>query len=64
LFFIAEVLLLQGLYAIKLTTEELEIKFFIAGILSLKGSIYRGFSVIVFFNIVPLIMEFTFRAFP
>jgi hypothetical protein len=45
LFFIAGVLLLQGLFTMKLTTEGLRIKFFIAGILLLKGSLYRGFSV-------------------
>jgi hypothetical protein len=33
LFFIAEVLLLQGYLTIKITTEGLKIKFFIAGIL-------------------------------
>jgi hypothetical protein len=37
---------LQGLFTIKLTTEGLRIKFFIAGILLLKGSLYRGFSVL------------------
>jgi hypothetical protein len=42
LLFIAGVLILQGLFTIKLTTEQLEIKFFIAGMLFLKGSFYRG----------------------
>jgi hypothetical protein len=38
-------LFLLGLFTIKLTTEALEIKFFIAGILILEGSLYQGFSV-------------------
>jgi hypothetical protein len=38
-FFIAGVLLLEGLFTINLTTEGLEIKFFIAGI-SVYGSIH------------------------
>jgi hypothetical protein len=38
---------LVGLFTIKSTTEGLEIKFFIAGILLLEGSLYRGFSVLV-----------------
>jgi hypothetical protein len=36
---------LQGLFTMKLTTEGLEIKLFIEGILLLKGSLYRGYSV-------------------
>jgi hypothetical protein len=47
LFLIVEVLLLQGLFIIKLTKEGLRIKFFIAGILLLKVSLYRGFSVFI-----------------
>jgi hypothetical protein len=46
-FFIEEVLLLLGLLTIKLTTEGLEVKFFITEIMLFKGSLYRGFSVIV-----------------
>jgi predicted membrane protein len=46
LFFIAGVLLLLGLFTMKLTTEGLESKFLIAGILLLKGSLYRGFTVL------------------
>jgi hypothetical protein len=44
-YFKAGVLLLQGIFTIKLTTEGLEIKFFIARILLLKGLLYRGYSV-------------------
>jgi hypothetical protein len=40
LFFIAEILLLLGLFTVELTIQGLEIKFFIAGILLLKGSLY------------------------
>jgi hypothetical protein len=40
LFFIAGILLLVGLFTIELTTKGLEFKFFKAGILSLKGSLY------------------------
>ena len=43
--FIAGVLLLLVLFTTKLTTKGLEIKFFIAEILLLKGSLYWGFSV-------------------
>jgi len=43
LFFIAEVLLLQVFFTIELTTEGLKIELFIAGIVLLKGSLYRGF---------------------
>jgi hypothetical protein len=46
LFFIAKILLLQGLFTIKLITEGLKIKFFIAEILLLKRSLYRGLSVL------------------
>jgi hypothetical protein len=41
-FFIAGSLLLQGLFTIKLTTEGLEIEFFMAQILYLKGSLQQG----------------------
>jgi hypothetical protein len=49
MFFIAGVLLLHGLFTIKLTTEGLKINFFIAEILLLKGPSYRGFSVHKYF---------------
>jgi len=48
LFFIAGILLLVGLFTIKLTTEGLENMFFITGILLLKGSLYWGFSVVMY----------------
>jgi hypothetical protein len=44
LFFIAGVSI-AGFFTIKLTTAGLKIKLFIVGILLLKGSLYRGFSV-------------------
>jgi hypothetical protein len=37
---------ITGFFTSKLTTQGLKIKFFIAGILLLKGSLYRVFSVI------------------
>jgi hypothetical protein len=40
LFFIAGVLLLQGIFSMKSTTEGLEIKFSIEGILLLNGLLY------------------------
>jgi hypothetical protein len=46
LFFIAGILLFQGLFTIKSITEGLEIKFFIAEILLLKVLLYRGLSVL------------------
>jgi hypothetical protein len=52
LFFLSGVLLLQGLFTIKLTTDGLIIHFFIAGILLFKGSLNRGFSVICFIEII------------
>jgi predicted membrane protein len=46
--FRAVILLLEGLFTMKSTTERLEIKFFIAGILLLKESLFRGFTVMHF----------------
>ena len=46
LFFIARVLLMQGIFIMKLITEELRIKFFIAGISLLKGLLFRSFMVL------------------
>jgi len=46
LFFIARVLLMQGIFTMKLITEELRIKFFIAGISLLKGLLFRSFMVL------------------
>jgi hypothetical protein len=45
LFLMVGILLLMDLFTIELTTEGLVIKFFIVGILLLKGSLYWGFSV-------------------
>jgi hypothetical protein len=53
LFFIARILLLQGLFTMCLTTEALRIKFFIAGTLLLKGSLDQGFSVHPYYLFKP-----------
>jgi hypothetical protein len=50
LFFLAGVLFQRGLFVMKLTTEGLRIKFFIAGISLLKGSLCRGFNVLCLTN--------------
>jgi hypothetical protein len=46
LFFISRALLLLGIFTIEITTEGLEIKFFIAEISLLKVSLYQVFSVL------------------
>jgi len=38
---------IKGFFTIRITTEGLQFKFFIARILLLKGLLYRGFSVMV-----------------